>query len=121
MRIRRLRNWRSSQENARSVELSAKDSCELAAVAVSGSYLRAIASIASIDTARAQIETATTVYRQALDRNCNGLNTRIDVTRSHATSDRCRRACNAQERSFPLLHESRTLFLSPLIRAPFRK
>jgi outer membrane protein TolC len=77
-----LRNWRSSQENARSAALSLKDSRELVALAVSGSYLQIIASAARIQTVRAQIETARTVYQQAVDRDKSGLNARIDVTRS---------------------------------------
>ena len=77
-----IRNWRSTQENARSVELSAKDSRDLISLAVSGSYLQLISSAARIQTARAQIQTAEAVYQQALDRNKSGLNARIDVNRS---------------------------------------
>ncbi|HEY7337851.1 MAG TPA: TolC family protein [Bryobacteraceae bacterium] len=77
-----LRNWRSSQQNARSAELSLKDSHELVALAVSGSYLQLIASAARIQTVNAQIATAQTVYQQAVDRNRSGLNARIDVNRS---------------------------------------
>ncbi len=77
-----LRNWRSSQENARSAELSIQDSRELVTLAVAGSYLQIIASAARIQTAQAQIETAKAVYQQAVDRNTSGLNARIDVSRS---------------------------------------
>ncbi len=77
-----LRNWRSSQENARSSELSVQDSRELVTLAVAGSYLQIIASAARIQTALAQIETAKAIYQQAVDRNKSGLNARIDVSRS---------------------------------------
>jgi outer membrane protein TolC len=77
-----LRNWRSSQENVHSAELSFQDSRELVALAVAGSYLQLIAAAARIQTAQAQIETARTVYQQAVDRNTSGLNARIDVSRS---------------------------------------
>ncbi|MBV8847229.1 MAG: TolC family protein [Bryobacterales bacterium] len=77
-----LRSWRSSQENTRSSELSFKDARQVVTLAVAGSYLQLLASAARIDTARAQIETAQTVYRQAVDRNLSGLNARIDVNRS---------------------------------------
>jgi len=77
-----LRNWRASQANAHSAELSAKDSRELVALAVAGSYLQLLASSARIETARAQLDTAHVVYQQAVDRNHSGLNARIDVNRS---------------------------------------
>lgn len=77
-----LRNWHSAREGVRSAELSFKDSRELVAMAVAGSYLQIIAASSRIQTARAQIESAQTVYQQAVDRNRSGLNARIDVTRS---------------------------------------
>ena len=77
-----VRNWRSSQENSRSAELSIKDSRELVALAVSGSYLQITAAASRIETANAQIESAKAVYQQAVDRNRSGLNARIDVNRS---------------------------------------
>lgn len=76
------RNWRSSQENARSVELSVEDSRELVALAVSGSYLQLIATAARIQTTTTQIDSARTVYQQALDRNKSGLAAHIDVSRT---------------------------------------
>jgi outer membrane protein TolC len=80
--ITSLRNWQSSREIARSAELSVKDSRELVALAVAGTYLQITASAARIQTARAQLETAMAVYQQAIDRNKSGLNARIDVNRS---------------------------------------
>ncbi len=77
-----LRNWRSAQQNARSLELSNRDARDLVALAVSGSYLQILASTARIQTANAQIQTAQAVYQQAVDRNRSGLNARIDVNRS---------------------------------------
>ncbi len=77
-----LRSWRSAIENARSAELSAKDSRELVALAVAASYMQILASAARIETAKAQITTAEAVRQQAVDRNRSGLNARIDVNRS---------------------------------------
>ena len=76
------RNWRASEQNARSAELSVQDSRDLIALAVAGTYLQLIATSARIDTAKAQIETAKAVYQQALDRDRNGLSAHIDVSRS---------------------------------------
>ncbi len=77
-----IRNLRSAREVARSAELSTRDARDLVALAVSGSYLQILASAARIQTANAQIQAAQAVYQQALDRNRNGLNARIDVDRS---------------------------------------
>ena len=77
-----FKNWRSSQETERSAGLAVRDSRELVVLAVAGTYLQSIASAARVQTARAQIETATAVYQQAVDRNKSGLNARIDVSRS---------------------------------------
>lgn len=77
-----LRNLKSSRELQRSANLSQKDSRELVTLAVAGFYLQVIAAGARIQTANAQIESAQTVYQQAVDRNRSGLNARIDVTRS---------------------------------------
>lgn len=77
-----LHNLRSCRESVRSAELSIQDSRELIALAVSGSYLRLLASGARIETAKAQIETARAIYQQAVDRHQTGLNARIDVNRS---------------------------------------
>jgi outer membrane protein TolC len=77
-----FRNWQSSRELARSADLSLQDSRELVALAVAGTYLQITASVARIQTAKAQIETAQAVYQQAVDRNKSGLNARIDVNRS---------------------------------------
>ena len=77
-----MRTLRSAREDARSADLSLKDSRELVALAVTGSYLQIIAAAARIQTANAQIQTAQTAYQQAVDRNRSGLSARIDVTRS---------------------------------------
>ncbi len=77
-----VRNWKAGRENARSAELSIQDSRELISLAVAGSYLQLISSAARIQTAMAQIETARAVLQQAVDKNRNGLNARIDVNRS---------------------------------------
>src|SRR5207302_5184622 len=71
-----------SRESLRSAELSLKDSRDLVALAVAGSYLQILSSAARIQTANAQIETARAVHQQAADRNRSGLNARIDVNRS---------------------------------------
>jgi outer membrane protein TolC len=77
-----LHNWRSTLDTVRAAQLSARDSRDLVALAVSGAYLQIIATAARIQSQEAQIETARAVNQQAIDRNRSGLNARIDVNRS---------------------------------------
>lgn len=78
----KIRNLRASRENVRATELTAKDARDLIVMAVGGSYLQVGASAARVTVARAEVETAQAVYKQAADRNAAGLNARIDATRS---------------------------------------
>jgi outer membrane protein TolC len=78
----KIRNLRVARENVRSNELTAKDARDLIVLAVGGSYLQVGASAARVSEARAEVETAQAVYRQAADRNVAGLNAKIDATRS---------------------------------------
>ena len=80
--ITRLRNYRASQENVHAVQFAAQDARDLVVLAVTGGYLQVIASMARVDSARAQVQTAQASYQQAVDRHDAGLAARIDVTRS---------------------------------------
>ena len=78
----RLRNYRAAQENVQAVQFAAQDARDLVVLAVTGGYLQVIASMARVDSARAQVQTAKATYQQAVDRHDAGLAARIDVTRS---------------------------------------
>lgn len=80
--LNRLRTYRSSQENLKSTQLSARDARDLVVLAVGGSYLQVSAALARLKTAQAQVDTAQAVYQQASDRNKAGLNARIDANRA---------------------------------------
>jgi outer membrane protein TolC len=109
-----LHNWRSTQQNVRAAELSFRDSREMVALAVSGSYLQLIASAARIETAAAQIETANTVFQQATDRNKSGLNAHIDVNRSQVELQTQQQRLTALTNDF----EKQKLALARLIGLP---
>ena len=79
----RRQNLRTSNENLKAASLAAKDARDLVVLAVGGSYLQIIALNARIDAATAQVQTSQTVYDQAVDRLTDGLNARIDTTRTH--------------------------------------
>jgi outer membrane protein TolC len=75
-------NYRSATEVLRANELSVQDARDLVVLAVGGAYLQVIAAKARVDAARAQLETANTLYRQTSERRAVGLSAQIDVNRS---------------------------------------
>lgn len=80
-----LRSWntyRASSEAVRASQLAAEDMRDLVVLAVGGTYLQAIASRARVDSARAQLDTADTLLRQATERRRVGLVAQVDVDRS---------------------------------------
>ena len=78
----KIRNLHAARENEKASELTAKDARDLIVMAIGGSYLQVGASLARVTVARAEVETAQAVYKQAADRNAAGLNARIDATRT---------------------------------------
>jgi outer membrane protein TolC len=80
--LTRLHNLRAATENARAAEFTARDTRDLVVLAVTGSYLQIIAAGSRVRAAEAAIRTSEATYQQATDQLRNGLNARIDVTRS---------------------------------------
>ncbi|MDQ2898476.1 MAG: TolC family protein [Acidobacteriota bacterium] len=77
-----LNNYRSAQEVARANRHTAEDARDLVVLAVGGAYLQAIAARARVASAHAQLETATALYGQTVERRQSGLLAQIDVNRS---------------------------------------
>jgi outer membrane protein TolC len=77
-----LNNYRSAEEIIRADQFSYNDARDLTVLAVGGAYLQAIAASARVDAARAQLETANTLYKQTSDQRSVGLVAQIDVNRS---------------------------------------
>ena len=75
-------NYRSARESSRATELSAEDARDLVVLAVGGAYLQVIAAKAKVDSARAQLETATTLFRQTAEQRAVGVVAQVDVNRS---------------------------------------
>jgi outer membrane protein TolC len=80
--LTRLHNLRAATENARAAEFTARDTRDLVVLAVTGSYLQVIAAGSRVRAAEAAVRTSEATYQQATDQLRNGLNARIDVTRS---------------------------------------
>lgn len=75
-------NYRSAREVQHANEQSAEDARDLVVFAVSGAYVQVIASKAKVDSARAQLETANTLFRQTSEQRNVGLVAQVDVNRA---------------------------------------
>lgn len=80
--IQALRTYQSSRESRRAADFSVQDTRELVVYVVTAGYLQVIAESARVDSAKVQLDSAQTIYQQALDRFNSGLSARIDMTRS---------------------------------------
>ena len=75
-------NLRSSHEVYLATQSSARDARELVVLAVCGAYLQVIATRERVKSAHAQLETATALYQQTLQKRNVGVAPQIDVGRS---------------------------------------
>jgi outer membrane protein TolC len=73
---------RAASENLKSVAYTYKDARDLVVLAVGYSYLQAIADVARIETAEAQVKTAQALYDQATDQVTAGSSPAIDALRA---------------------------------------
>ena len=80
--VNAIRSFQSSREAQRAAELSAADAREIVVYVVTAAYLQVLAQSARADSARAQVESAQAIFRQASDRFTAGLSAKIDMTRS---------------------------------------
>jgi outer membrane protein TolC len=94
-----LNNYRSSREIVRADRYSAEDARDLIVFAVGGAYLQVIAAEARVESVRAQLETATALYRQASQKRGVGLLAQTDVNRSQV------QALTQQERLLSLQND----------------
>ena len=78
----RLGNMRAASENVNATRFAARNAEDLIVLAVAGSYLDIIATNARIEAAAAQVRTSEAIHQQAVDRLKEGLNARIDTTRT---------------------------------------
>jgi outer membrane protein TolC len=78
----RISKYRASTEGERAAALSAQDTRELVVLIVGDLYLATIAQSSRVETAQAQVNTATTLYNQAADMKRAGVIAAIDVLRA---------------------------------------
>jgi outer membrane protein TolC len=75
-------NYRSSSDILRANQLLSRDAHDLIVLAVGGAYLQVIAADARVQSARAELDTATALYQQAAQQRKVGLLAQVDVDRS---------------------------------------
>ena len=73
---------RAASENERAVKFTVQDARELVVLLVGNQYLLTVASAARLDTPKAQLTTAETIFQQTQDLKKAGVAAGIDVLRS---------------------------------------
>jgi outer membrane protein TolC len=77
-----LNRLRSANQNVQASQFNYKNARELVVVFVGLSYVQALAAEAQVDAVQAQLNTAETLYRQAVDQKNAGVSPAIDVLRA---------------------------------------
>jgi outer membrane protein TolC len=77
-----LNKVRAAAENEKTAKFTIQDARELVVLVVGNEYLLTIASAARLDTAKAQLNTAQTIFQQTQDLKAAGVAAGIDVLRS---------------------------------------
>src|SRR5579872_1947583 len=77
-----LSNYRSASEVVRANQQSVRDARDLVVLAVGDAYLQVIAAKARVESARAQLETATALFQQTSQQRSAGVVAQVDVDRS---------------------------------------
>jgi len=77
-----LNKLRSADQNTQAAQFNLRNARELVVVAVGLSYVQALAAEARVDDVQAQLRTAESLYKQALDQKNAGVTPAIDVLRA---------------------------------------
>jgi outer membrane protein TolC len=83
LNFRNINNHRAARENVNAAQFTYKNARDLVVLVVGGTYLQAVASASRVDAAKAQVETARTLYQRALDLKGTGIVAGIDVIRAN--------------------------------------
>jgi len=77
-----IKNWKSALESEKASQYTYKRDRDLVVLTTGNAYLLLISDIATTDSIRARVETAQTLYRNAVDQNKQGVIASIDVLRA---------------------------------------
>ncbi len=102
-----IHNYRQSKESERAADLSDRDARELVVLAVSGEYLRVLATAALVDAQDAQVRYAESSYNQALAQQNAGTKSPVDTQRSQVELQTERQRLTSQRAD--LVKEKRSL------------
>src|ERR1700689_3602112 len=112
--LTRLHNLRAATENARAAQFAVQDTRDLIVLAVTGSYLQINAAASRVHAAEAAVRTSEATHELAADQLRNGLNARIDVTRSQVQLQTDQQRLRGLRADF----DTQTLTLARLIGLP---
>src|SRR5579884_2133984 len=98
--LNRVSKLRASSEAERATGLSAQDTRELVVLIVGDLYIETIAQASRVDTAQAQLNTATTLFNQANDMKRAGTIAAIDVLRAQVEMQAEQQRLIAAQNSF---------------------
>jgi len=77
-----IKNWKSASESEKASQLTYKSDRDLVVLTAGDAYLLVISDAATVDTIRAQVTTAQTLYQNDVDQNKQGVIARIDLLRA---------------------------------------
>lgn len=77
-----IQSWRSSGQSEIAAQHAFRSDRDLVVFTAGNAYLQVIADSANVDSIRAQVNTAQTLYRQDVDQNTHGVIASIDVLRA---------------------------------------
>jgi outer membrane protein TolC len=80
--LKALNRTRGAQEDERAAQYSHKDARDIVVLATGNAYLEALAGVARLETAEAQLKTAQALYDKAVDQQNAGLSPAIDTLRA---------------------------------------
>ncbi len=112
--LKSLNDFRAETHNTAAAEFSYKSARDLVVLVSGNAYLQALASSARADSARAQLQTAEALYRQAGDLRQSGLVAGIDVLRAEVQLSTQRQRSTAGRNDF----EKAKLQLARIIGLP---
>lgn len=77
-----IKNWKASAESERASQYTFQSDRDLVVLTTANAYLLVISDLATVESIRAQVKTAETLYQQDVDRNKQGLVASIDALRA---------------------------------------
>jgi outer membrane protein TolC len=78
-----LKNWKAAADSEAAAQYTYKSDRDLVVYTTGNAYLLVISDLATVDSTRAQVQTAQTLYQNSVDQNRSGVIASIDLLRAH--------------------------------------